>query len=285
MDLSIVKDIIIPIAAILAAAVGGFFSLYIYFENSKLRKAEWLYSLFEKFFCESNYAEIRQLIDYGSEAEIQKLAAAIKNRSDIALEERLVNYLNFFEFIANLWLLKQVHITEVKMMFEYYIKRLGDHQFLNAYLADNGFEGVRKLTLALQKCDHIFVYGTLRSDAKNEMYKLLAKHAKLVSKASFSGKLFKIDYYPGAVPSEGTADKVFGEVYEIIEPESVLPLLDKYEECGPGFEAPTEYVRERRSVTLTDRRTLTSWIYIYNRPTEGLQQITSGDFLKPDSTS
>jgi hypothetical protein len=150
MDFTIVKDIVIPIAAIVVAAIGGFFTLYIYSQNSKLRKAEWLYSLFEKFFYENKYAEIRQLIDYGNADDIQKIADAIKNRSNIALEEQLVNYLNFFEFIANLWLLKQVHIDEVTMMFDYYIKQLNKHTFIVDYLGVNGFEGVQRLIVELQ---------------------------------------------------------------------------------------------------------------------------------------
>jgi gamma-glutamylcyclotransferase (GGCT)/AIG2-like uncharacterized protein YtfP len=135
------------------------------------------------------------------------------------------------------------------------------------------------------KTDYIFVYGTLRSDAKNEMYKLLARHARFVSDASFTGKLFQVSYYPGAVCSDTPSDQVFGEVYELLEPELVLARLDDYEECGPGFSKPTEYVREQHWVTLADQKQLCSWIYIYNRPTEALVHIHCGDFLKHISST
>lgn len=60
----IITDIIIPGTAVLGAIIGGAITIYIYYRNSKLRRAEWLYSLFEKFFYQSQYPEIRQLLDY-----------------------------------------------------------------------------------------------------------------------------------------------------------------------------------------------------------------------------
>jgi len=47
--------------------------------------------------------------------------------------------------------------------------------------------------------DTIFVYGTLRRDANSEMHQLLTKYAEFVSDATYQGKLYKVDDYPGAV--------------------------------------------------------------------------------------
>jgi gamma-glutamylcyclotransferase (GGCT)/AIG2-like uncharacterized protein YtfP len=121
--------------------------------------------------------------------------------------------------------------------------------------------------------DYIFVYGTLRSDANSEMRHLLVRYAEFVSDATYRGKLYQIDYYPGAVPSDNPDDVVQGEVYLLHQADSVLPLLDQYEECGPEFPEPNEYSRRKQSVLLKDGRLVTAWVYIYNHSTEGLEPI------------
>jgi gamma-glutamylcyclotransferase (GGCT)/AIG2-like uncharacterized protein YtfP len=121
--------------------------------------------------------------------------------------------------------------------------------------------------------EYIFVYGTLRRDSNSEMHRLLATYAEFVSDATYHGKLYQIDYYPGAVPSDNPDDVVQGEVYLFHQANIVLPLLDRYEECGPEFSEPNEYSRQKQSVLLRDGRTVTAWVYIYNHPTEGLEPI------------
>ncbi len=127
--------------------------------------------------------------------------------------------------------------------------------------------------------EYIFVYGTLRRDTNSEMHHLLAKYAEFVSDATYRGKLYQIDYYPGAVPSDDPNDVVQGEVYLLDQADVVLPLLDLYEACGPAFPEPNEYSRQKQSVLLKDGRTVTTWIYLYNHPTEGLESIKLGNFL------
>jgi gamma-glutamylcyclotransferase (GGCT)/AIG2-like uncharacterized protein YtfP len=121
--------------------------------------------------------------------------------------------------------------------------------------------------------EYIFVYGTLRRDTNSEMHRLLVQYAEFVSDATYRGKLYQIDYYPGAVPSDNPDDVVQGEVYLLHQADIVLPLLDRYEECGPDFPEPNEYNRQKQSVLLKDGRTVTAWVYIYNHPTEGLEPI------------
>jgi len=69
----------------------------------------------------------------------------LRSHSNDSLEEKLVDYLNFFEFIASLWKLRQLPIEEIQMMFDYYIRRIGTHGFLMEYLQAQGFEGVLQL--------------------------------------------------------------------------------------------------------------------------------------------
>ena len=127
--------------------------------------------------------------------------------------------------------------------------------------------------------DYIFVYGTLRQNANHPMHQQLAKHARFVAMAHYQARLYQVSYYPGAVPSNEVANQVLGELYQLLQPEQLLPLLDNYEECGPGFPQPQEYRRELQHVMLESGASVIAWVYVYNRDTSGLQQIPSGDFL------
>lgn len=147
----IITDIVIPGVAILGAGIGGAITIYIYYRNSQLQRAQWLYSLFEKFFYQSRYAEIRRLLDYDNEQEIKRLRDALTSHADEKLEEELVDYLNFFEFIASLWQLRQLPMGEIRMMFDYYIRRLGDYDFVMQYLQDEGFEGLTALVVKIRE--------------------------------------------------------------------------------------------------------------------------------------
>lgn len=128
--------------------------------------------------------------------------------------------------------------------------------------------------------DYLFVYGTLRRGLNSEMYHLLARYGKFAGDATSQGKLYMVDYYPGLVPSANPQDVVYGEVYKLSCPETVLSCLDDYEECGPKFSEPTKYVRRKQDVKLKTGEVMSSWVYIFERPTVGLQLIESGDFLR-----
>lgn len=128
--------------------------------------------------------------------------------------------------------------------------------------------------------EYIFVYGTLRRDTNSEMHHLLAKYAEFVDNATCPGKLYKVKDYPGLVPSNNSRDRVYGEVYLLKSTDSVLPLLDRYEEFGPEFPEPNEFIRQQRDVFLNNGNSVSAWIYIYNHPTEGLELIELADFLK-----
>jgi gamma-glutamylcyclotransferase (GGCT)/AIG2-like uncharacterized protein YtfP len=128
--------------------------------------------------------------------------------------------------------------------------------------------------------DLLFVYGTLRRDMRNEMYHLLARYAEFVAEGTYQGRLYQIDDYPGAVPSENPEEQVHGEVYALREPEIVLAKLELYEECGPGFSNPTEYVRRQERITLQNGTACYAWVYVYNRPTTKLVQISSGNYVE-----
>ena len=126
---------------------------------------------------------------------------------------------------------------------------------------------------------YLFVYGTLRQNANHPMHQLLAEHSCFVAMASYQARLYRVDYYPGAVPSNNSADQVVGELYQLLQPDLLLPALDNYEECSPQFAQPHEYRREQQNITLDNGDSVKSWVYVYNRSTDGLALIQSGDFL------
>lgn len=127
--------------------------------------------------------------------------------------------------------------------------------------------------------DHLFVYGTLLSGAGHSMHRVLAGHAELVGEGFFNGRLYRVGHYPGAVPSSEPDDRVFGEVYRLREAVDLLFKLDEYEGCGPTAVAP-QYVRTTARITLTNDTIVHAWIYVYNRPIDGLERICSGFFLQ-----
>lgn len=127
--------------------------------------------------------------------------------------------------------------------------------------------------------EYIFVYGTLRRHKENHNHEILARLGEFMGEGTYQGKLLRVDYYPGVVPSSSPSDVVKGEIYRLKDPKAVFKLLDYYEGCGPEFYSPTEYVRRRERVRLATGESLSAWIYLYNWSTENLSPIPGGDFL------
>lgn len=130
---------------------------------------------------------------------------------------------------------------------------------------------------------YLFVYGTLRSDAGYAMHQVLQQHACLLGAATLQGRLYQVAHYPGAVLSADPAQQVRGELYQLLQPERVLALLDEYEECSAQFTAPHEYLRQQVPVSLTTGECVNAWVYLYNRGCDNLVLISSGDFLRQET--
>ncbi|WP_333608325.1 gamma-glutamylcyclotransferase family protein [Arsukibacterium sp.] len=126
----------------------------------------------------------------------------------------------------------------------------------------------------------LFVYGTLRAAAGHSRHQLLQQYASFIAEGRFQAKLYVVDDYPGAVASDDARWQVSGEVYQLLQPERVLAELDQYEQCGPGFVSPTEYLRLKQQITLDTGDRVSAWVYVYNHPTDKLQQLMTGDFFR-----
>lgn len=148
-EIGVIASVVTAISFIVASAI-ALISLRI---NNRLRRTDLLNNLFEKFFYDSKYAEIRKKIDYSSKHEdfMKLLEEALITRKNEEFEEKCVDFFNFFEFIAVLWKLKQLKIKEIKYMFEYYIKMLDNNKHTRKYLEDNGFENLLDLIKKIKK--------------------------------------------------------------------------------------------------------------------------------------
>ncbi len=148
-EIGVIASVVTALSFIVASVI-ALISLRI---NNRLRRTDLLNNLFEKFFYDSKYAEIRKKIDYsGKHKDLMKqLEDALADRNNEVLEEKCVDFFNFFEFIAVLWKLKQLKIIEIKYMFEYYVKMLDNNIHTRKYLEDNGFENLLDLINEIKK--------------------------------------------------------------------------------------------------------------------------------------
>lgn len=122
----------------------------------------------------------------------------------------------------------------------------------------------------------LFVYGTLRKNNAAKAHPLL-QHCIYQAEGYIHAKLYLVQDYPGAVLSWRPQDKVYGELYHVPNP-SMWLSLDTYEECSAHFPWPQEYNRQLCTVTVSDKRGVAAWVYIYNRQVTALTWIPSGNY-------
>ncbi len=122
----------------------------------------------------------------------------------------------------------------------------------------------------------LFVYGTLMRGFKNPLSELFHQNCEFIGQASVKGSLYRITYYPGAVPSQFPEEKVWGELYWIRN-SNFWEALDQYE--GLDESGPCEYVRDITSLQQSPRHGVCrAWIYWYNWATLKSQKIANGNF-------
>lgn len=134
-----------------------------------------------------------------------------------------------------------------------------------------------------QTINLLFVYGTLLGESGTIASEYLYRHSQVIGYGFFLGKLFQLDGYPGAVYGLGKPETypVYGGIMELDEPEIVLTELDKYEETGPPFPEPYEFIRCLIPIH-SDKagQILDCWVYLYNRDTSGLTEIPGGRYIQ-----
>ncbi|MEW6380015.1 MAG: gamma-glutamylcyclotransferase family protein [bacterium] len=134
----------------------------------------------------------------------------------------------------------------------------------------------------MDETEYLFVYGTLRKCRNHRLHSVLVQHADFIGTGTLRGRLYRVGEYPGAVPSTSVSDIIQGELYALRDRDCAFRVLDEYEGCGPDDPQPTEFRRERAAIFLENGQEVSAWVYWYNRPTNGLEAIQSGDFTPND---
>lgn len=120
----------------------------------------------------------------------------------------------------------------------------------------------------------LFVYGTLLSASKHPMARLLRERSQRLGAGFFTGRLYDLGSYPGAVYDPDTEGRVYGEIYQLNESDAdnLLQILDSYE--------GDEYTRAVVPVT-TNNNLIMCWTYLFTQPTDLLPLIASGRYFDP----
>ena len=126
--------------------------------------------------------------------------------------------------------------------------------------------------------EFVFFYGTLMAGFDRRRRAGIDTKLTYRGRGSIRAALFDLGIYPAAVPApEG---KVWGEVYEMAEPEAVLAALDDIEGYRPEDPDKILYARDRADVRMPDGSTEQAWVYFYNAPLGRALRIESGDYLE-----
>jgi gamma-glutamylcyclotransferase (GGCT)/AIG2-like uncharacterized protein YtfP len=125
--------------------------------------------------------------------------------------------------------------------------------------------------------DLVFFYGTLMAGFDRRRRAGIDQKLTYVGRGSIQAALFDLGIYPAAVPAPGSV--VWGEVYSMSDPDTVLAALDDIE--GYRIDDPDRslYTRSQAEVTLPDGARGPAWVYFYNAPLGRALRISSGDYL------
>lgn len=131
---------------------------------------------------------------------------------------------------------------------------------------------------------NLFVYGTLLTVAEHEMGTLLRANSTFVGSGSIRARLYVIDdpddpgqnSYPGALPAADPKDRVWGDIYQVKSPETVLPAFDAYEACSPDWPEPHEFMLRKVPVLLEDGTEIAAHTYLYTWDVTTAQHVPSG---------
>lgn len=121
----------------------------------------------------------------------------------------------------------------------------------------------------VKKGDMLFVYGTLRRGASNDLSNFGG--ASFVESATIAGRLYGVGWFPGVKlpePDSEEDDRVVGDVF-LLNDDNVVVQLDTYE----GY--PNLY---DRSVVETDNERKV-WVYTYNPSVSEDSRIVDGDWI------
>ena len=126
--------------------------------------------------------------------------------------------------------------------------------------------------------DLVFFYGTLMAGFDRRRRAEMDSKLTYLGRGSIQGALFDLGLYPAAVPAPD--GQVWGEVYEMTEPATVLAALDEIEGYRHDDADRSLYLRQQAGVAMPDGSRAPAWVYFYNAPLGRAPRIASGDYLE-----
>ena len=130
----------------LVAGIGALTAVLVavvnYRAQTRLKQAEWLKSLFEKFFENSTYKEVRFWLDYGYLHD--RLTVGDISLGEVN-EEKFTDFLNFFEFIGVLYSRRHLAIDQVADVFDYYLGKIKSDADCQQWINQYSFEKLKLL--------------------------------------------------------------------------------------------------------------------------------------------
>lgn len=122
--------------------IGFIVAVLSYRNQVRIKRAEWLKSLYEKFFESLIYKEVRVWLDYDHlHAKLSVEDAVLRE----ANEEKFTDFLNFFEFIGVLHFSGHLTFTQVNEVFDYYLKKIKADEDCQDWIQKYSFEKLKGL--------------------------------------------------------------------------------------------------------------------------------------------
>ena len=106
-------------------------------------------------------------------------------------------------------------------------------------------------------------------------YHGLLSQGRYVGSAWTAGRLVALGEYPGLLDGEGV---VHGELYYFDDIDAALTMVDPiegYNECDPDGSL---YRRVERKVLVDPARSVTAFLYVYNRSVDSAPLVPDGDW-------
>jgi len=137
---------ILPSLGILTGIIGGIYGLRQYYLNSKIKRAEVLSGLVERFYFEGKFTKVREWLDTDRQKKMSwEVFKKETEKENIAAE--FSDYLNYFQFIVSLRKLAQIKDSDISVMFNYYIVNLKNNTNVMKYLVEYGYKELNDFIL------------------------------------------------------------------------------------------------------------------------------------------
>jgi gamma-glutamylcyclotransferase (GGCT)/AIG2-like uncharacterized protein YtfP len=124
----------------------------------------------------------------------------------------------------------------------------------------------------------VFFYGTLMAGFDRRRRAGIDNKLTYLARGSITATLFDLGIYPAAVPAR--QGRVWGEVYEMTDSQTVLTALDRIEGYSPEDPDRSLYTRDEAEAILPDGTAVPVWVYFYNAPLGQAPRIQSGDYIE-----